>query len=432
MYCAYITEVQKIRPHSNADRLQCIEVFGNTVVVDLSYYEGQKVIYFPTDGQLGEEFAKENNLLRIKNEDGTYSGGYIDANKRNIKAIRLRGEKSDGLVLPIESLKEFTDVKGLKVGDQITTLNGKIICKKYIPQSKQNKRTPQVNNKTKKRINKVEYPFFAEHSDTKQLAYNLNSFKRGDTIYITLKTHGTSGRSSRALQVKKRRPTILHKIMRRKPKIKRDWKVVSGTRRTILKNYDGGYYGNDNFRKLYHDFFAEHLPKGMEVFYEIVGWVNDSTPIMATCKNSKVKDKKFSKKYGDTTIFDYGCEQGQSKCFVYRMTFTNEDGYTIELPWEQVQIECEKMGVPCVPTFDKFIFTTSEDLVERVKKYEDGEDPIGKTHIREGVVVRIDNREQFTAYKHKNFHFKVLESIIKDESDEPDMEEMEDTIDCEQ
>lgn len=44
----------------------------------------------------------------------------------------------------------------------------------------------------------------------------------------------------------------------------------------------------------------------------------------------------------------------------------------------------------------------------------DGSDPVGKTHIREDVVVRIDNRPSFTAFKHKNFHFKVLSGIITD------------------
>ena len=110
------------------------------------------------------------------------------------------------------------------------------------------------------------------------------------------------------------------------------------------------------------------------------------------------------------------------------MTLTNEDGYTVEIPFEQVQIECEKMGVKCVPLFDKFIFTTWDDLMARVERYYDGADPIGKSHIREGVVVRIDNRPSFTAYKHKNWSFKVIESIIKDTSDEPDMEEAEELI----
>lgn len=57
-----------------------------------------------------------------------------------------------------------------------------------------------------------------------------------------------------------------------------------------------------------------------------------------------------------------------------------------------------------------------------------GADPIGKTHIREGVVVRIVNRPTFTAYKHKNFNFKVLENIVKVNADAPDMEEAQEIV----
>ena len=95
------------------------------------------------------------------------------------------------------------------------------------------------------------------------------------------------------------------------------------------------------------------------------------------------------------------------------MTMTNEDGTVIEYPWYLVKLRCEQMGVKCVPEFEKFIFTTQEDLMNRVNAYVDGVDPVGKTHVREGVVVRIDNKEKFSAYKHKNFYFKVLEGIIK-------------------
>jgi hypothetical protein len=37
--------------------------------------------------------------------------------------------------------------------------------------------------------------------------------------------------------------------------------------------------------------------------------------------------------------------------------------------------------------------------------------------------VRIIDRPKFAAYKHKNFSFKVLEGIIKDTAEAPDMEE---------
>ena len=46
MYCAYITTIKEIRKHSNADRLQCATIFGSNVIVDMSYKEGMKVVYF--------------------------------------------------------------------------------------------------------------------------------------------------------------------------------------------------------------------------------------------------------------------------------------------------------------------------------------------------------------------------------------------------
>lgn len=430
MYCGYITTINHLRKHSNADRLQCTTVFGNNVILDLSYQEGQRVVFFPTDGQLSAEFANENNLVRKKDENGNNIGGYLNPEKRNITALKLRGEKSEGLVLPIEVLSKYTNVDKLKDGDQITILNGHEICKKYIPNSKKRgghgSSSGNISRNKKEEKEKVSYPFFVEHIDTAQLAYNQKAFKEGDICYITLKMHGTSARTANTIQVtKKKAPKLLKTLFGMKDKEIIEYQPVSGTRRTTLRDYEGGWHGSDVFRKKYHDLFKDKLPKGMEVFYEIVGWVNESTTIMGKCSNKLVKDKEFSNQYGKETVFSYGCQTGQSDCYVYRMTMTNPDGYSVELPWEQVQAECERMGVKCVPTFERFLFTTWEDLMARVEKYYDGVDPVGKTHIREGVVVRIDNRSKFTAYKHKNFYFKVLEGIIKDTAEEPDMEEAE-------
>lgn len=428
MYCAYITELKELRKHSNADRLQLCTVFGNTVIVDLSYYEGQKVVFFPVDGQLGEEFAKENNLLRIKNEDGTYSGGYLDSEKRNIKAMKLRGEKSEGLVLPVESLSKWTDINKLSLGEQVTVLNGTVICQKYIPSSNKRSHAGLKQNLKKKEL-KEKFPYFKEHIDTEQLVYNLNAFKPGDTCYITLKMHGTSHREANTLHVIKKEKTFLQKLLRRPAPMIKSWSSISGTRRMILDDYEGGYYGSNKFREKYHEYFKDKLPKGMEIFFEIVGWVDGSDQtIMGICPNSRIKDKEVKKLYGNETVFSYGCTSGTSDAYVYRMTMTNEDGVVIEIPWEEVKIWCGHLGVKHVPEFDKFIFTTKEDLMERVERYYDGPDPIGQTHVREGVVVRIDNRSSFKAYKHKNFTFKYLEGIIKDSSDTPDIEEEQEII----
>ena len=427
MYCGYITTLHGLRKHSNADRLQCVEVFQQNVIVDLSYTEGQQVVFFASDGQLSEEFANDNNLVRKKDENGNNIGGYLDPDKRNITAVRLRGERSEGLVLPIECLSKYVEVSTLKDGDQITVLNGHEICKKYIPKRQHSQRTHDGNKgKHKKKFEKetVSYPFFDEHIDTSQLNYNLHAFKEGDTIYLTRKLHGSSQRCSNALQItKKKRNPILKKLFRLKDKETKIYNLVTGTRRVVLNNFDKeeGYYGGNAFRKPYHDFFKDKLPKGMEVFFEVVGWVNESTPIMGRCNNKLVKDKEFSRMYGDETVFTYGCEPGDSDMYVYRMTMTNEDGVVIELPTEEVKMWCEKFGCKFVPILDKFLFTSIEDLNERVNKWLDIPDEIDSRHVAEGVVVRIDNRSKFTAYKRKSFTFKCIEGIIKDTSDDPDI-----------
>jgi len=241
--------------------------------------------------------------------------------------------------------------------------------------------------------------------------------------------HGTSARTANTYEVtKKKRHLILKKVFKFKDKEIKQFRCVTGTRRTVLENYEGGFYSSNAFRRKYHEFFKDRLPKGMEVFYEIVGYTDDGGTIMGKCSNKKLNDKDFVKQYGKETVFSYGCEAGQNDVYVYRMTMTNEDGVTFEIPHEQVELLCEKMGVKCVPRFEKFIFTTWENLMERVEQFCDGVDPIGKSHIREGIVVRIDNRERFAAYKHKNFSFKVLEGIIKETSEAPDMEEAEDLM----
>ena len=431
MYQAYITKIINLRKHSNADRLQCGECFGNTVIVGLDTKEEQIGVYFPTDGQLSEEYATKNNLLRKKDENGNNIGGYLDPDKRNITTIKLRGEKSDGLFMPLESLKDFTDISKLKVGDIINTLNGVLICQKYIPRTNHRNRV-NTATKSKKKVVKETYPLFAEHVDTEQLAYNLDQFKEGDICYITLKMHGTSQRTAYTLKERKKLlPYWIYRIFnffKVKFNPKKTWECVTGTRRVTLTNFNktSGFYGTDAFRKQYHDYFNGKLHKGEEVFYEVLGYVNENTLIMGEANNKKTNDKEFIKQYGETTKFTYGCKPNENIIRVYRMTMTNEDGYVVEYPTELVKKRCAEMGVEFVPVFEKFTFTTKDDLMERVNKYVDGSDPVGLTHIREGVVVRVDNSTTFKAYKHKNFYFKVLEGIIKTEATEADMEEAQD------
>lgn len=449
MYNVYVTKVKNIRPAENADKLNLCEVFGNTTVVDKSVNENDLYVYFPVDGQISEEFGKVNDLFRRKDENGNPCGGFIDPVKRNIMAIRLRGNKSDGLILPLSSLESFGDISQLKEGDIVSTFNGHEIACKYIPRQSNRSSGNFGGNKTrKKKVNIA--PLFAEHADTEQLAYNLNAFKPGDEIEITLKMHGTSQRTGYLPCLKGYKKTFWDKLLRREGKPKYEYDYVSGTRRTVLENFEGGFYGDNHFRQQHHDKFVGKLMKGETVYYEVVGFIDSGAPIMGNGKNDKL-GKDFVKQYGKETVFSYGCAPdglaykeasyatavdgsnvdtlqpvSQSECYVYRMTMTNEDGFVVEYSPDFMRYRCEQMGVKCVPVLAKTILPNEEYfdeeypvgnyVKEMAEQYYDGADPIGKTHIREGVVVRILNRPKFTAYKHKNFSFKCLSNIISEQA----------------
>ena len=453
MYNAYITKLTNVRKHPNADRLQLGDCFGNTVCVNLDYAEGEIGVYFPTDGQLSEEFCEQNNLVRKKDDAGNNIGGYMDPAKRNVTAIRLRGEKSDGLFLPLSALA-YTGVNldDLDVGLAFTVINGHEICRKYIPR-RNSRQSCNAGNRTRNKKAPVA-PLFAEHADTEQLAYNLSAFRPGDEVEITLKMHGTSGRTARLPVLKGYRRTLLDKILRREGTPIYEDGYVSGTRRVVLENYAGGFYGDNSFREQHSKVFEGKLMKGETVYYEIVGFTASGAPIMGDGNNEKV-GKDFVKEYGKTTTFSYGChpegkvmkygedERGkfaipvavpQSDIYVYRMTMTNDEGFVVEYTPDFMRYRCEQMGVKTVPVFGKFIipqYTQLPDNVgslqetnagEYVKKiaedFYDGPDPIGKTHVREGVVVRIINRPKFCAYKHKNFEFKCISGIIAEKTAE--------------
>lgn len=456
MHCGYVVKVEHLRKHENADRLQIATFFSNDTVVSLDTKLSDVGVYFPSDLQLSEEYCRMNNLVRKKDENGNEIGGYLDPDKRNIKAIKLRGEKSDGVFMPLSSFDycysdDQTADQHLKIGDTITVVNGHEICQKYIPKTTERIGRISTGNKTRKK--KVPYsPLFTEHADTEQLVYNHGAFKLGDEVEITLKMHGTSQRTAYLPVLKGYKRTLIDKILRREGTPIYEYDYVTGTRRVVLENFGAeGYYGSNEFRFVHHTSFVGKLMKGETVYYEVVGFTDTGKPIMGNGNNEKL-GKDFVKKYGKETVFSYGCSPDgkgepisywdnektipamvpilpRSDIYVYRMTLTNEDGFVVEYTPDFMRYRCEQMGVKSVPVFTKFTIDDTLDITpgERVQQvaeeYYGGPDPVGKTHTREGVVCRIVNRPKFCAYKHKCYEFKMLEGLIKESADAPDMEE---------
>lgn len=464
MYNVYVCKVKNIRPAENADRLNACEVFGITTIVDKSVNENDLYVYFPTDGQISEEFGKANDLFRRKDENGNPAGGFIDPVKRNIGAIRLRGNKSEGLILPLTCLAPFGDISNLAEGDIVSTFNGHVIAEKYVPMHKP--RAPQStargerDRKSAKKC-RIKYPFFAEHIDTPQLRFNMDMFKPGDIICLTEKVHGTSSRNAYQTAIVGENGFFLTKLIAHSNWLPKKWRMSAqshltpktemryliGTRRTVLTNNStGGFYGNDDFRKAWGERFKGKLLPNEECFGEIAGFYKDNyggaVPIMSRGDNTKTKDKQFIKQYGKTTTFSYGCtetgyytygdgtheERPLNRYFVYRMTYTTPEGVVIEYPWDLVKQRAEQMGFETVPELERFIYTTEEDFLARIAKYEDIPSTIDSSHVIEGVVIRKMNGTRFDVAKDKSYNFKVLENLIKVDAEVPDMEEIEEEM----
>lgn len=422
-YYAIVTKLTNLHKDENSNTLYLANAVGDGVVVDNGFTEDELVLYFPTDGKMKHSFGDSFTLFR-KNEDGTKQGGYLE-DSGHIKAIKLRGNRSSGIVLHVSNIYEKFGDQGWKENDLVDSVNGIKICEKYVPPIKSYNGQRRTSVKGK-RVERVVYPDFEMHKDTEQLIYHYNDFKVGDRIQMTLKMHGTSQRSGifDAVYPKGFFRRLFHLPAKHK------LQEVCGTRRTVidLKGTKPGFYGTEEFRIKMHKLIAPYLEPGMEVFYEIVGYYDnhDGAYIMPPANNNKLNDPDFVREFGEVTRFTYGCSVGECKPYIYRIT--SNYGKREWLPAE-IKMWCVENDLNYVPEVCEFDFVSVDDLNFRIDNYfEDLHDPVGKTHIKEGVVIRVLNYNRWIAYKMKTWEFRCLEALIKDTEVAPDMEEIQEVI----
>ena len=437
-YKAIIAPV-KVRQHPNADKLQLADVAGSTIVVGLDTTDGELGVFFPTDGKLSPEYCSANDLYPIKDpETGErIGGGYFTLGKERVRSQRFRGEKSEGYWAPVSSLA-YTgyDVSKLHAGYEFDELNGHKVCEKYY--------TPATLRAMKGGTLRRQNEWFPQHVDTEQLKWNLNKVVPGSLVTITLKMHGTSARISHVLDEVKVPRKWWQKLLRRPEQTRTEWAHLVGTRRTILRDPNdtvGGFYGDEAFRWKAVEDVLPHLRKGEIVYGELVGFLPDGRPIMGSQSTKEMKELK--KQYGPTMTYSYGCVEGQCKFIVYRIAVITEDKHVVDYSWSQVKARAAELGLETVPEFGTTKpfpspNTGSEVDDDRIlndilrphllKECEDlavGPDPTDPRHIREGVVVRLDQPSGKTEfYKLKSFDFGVLEGYLKQSDDYVDTEEI--------
>ena len=421
-HLARIAKIDSIGIIHNADRIQIANVLGNQVIVSKASQPGDIGVFFDTELALNEEFAKQNNLFRDKTKNlDTNVAGYLEENLR-VRCQKFLKVKSEGLFMPLSSLGYTgTKIEKLKVGDAFDEIEGVKICTKYISA----KTLKAMQNNRQKSIKKIAAPHFYEHIDTENIKYYYDQIKKGSLVTLTAKQHGTSIRLSYT-KVVKFLPKWKELINKYIPVFKTyTYEYLVGTRRVILFPSDSqkeGFHGSEQFRYDWLEKLKPYLEKGMTIYGELVGWANES-PIMSKHDMSILKDKKYEEKYGKSPfVYKYGCLENTNDFYIYRVTYTNEEGKSIDFTWPKLKNWVESRGFKavkeiCEPFFYDGDVEKLKSLVEELTERPSvlTEDYIDPSHISEGIVIRVDNNKLTPDfYKNKSFAFKVLEGIVKE------------------
>jgi hypothetical protein len=434
-YQAIIGRV-RIREHPNAQRLVLGDICNSQIITGLDTKDGELMVFFPSDGRLSEEFAHVNNLYSDASlNKNTSVKGYFGTN-RKVRPQKLRGEISEGFACSLKALAKVpgvksADVQKLKEGSEFTEISGVEICTKFMT-------TATIHAaRVGKKKHRLCIPSFPQHKDTGQLRTTPDSALEG-LVFISLKIHGTSGRYSYT-KINRNLPLSRFQRVKKwlgfdvKPKQVQKWTRLIGSRRVILDpELPGeGWYKDNSFREEVCQDWHHLLRKGEVVYGEIVGFLPGGKPIMKPGSPAKL-GKKFVKQYGEQMFYSYGWELTNLPGFdfyCYRITQVNETGFELDLPYLQMVKRAEELGLKTPPLLYDPIFcghdrlTNAQHVRDVAKRLAEGPDPIDSRHIREGVVVRIENESGVHFKKEKSFNFKILECIIKDDTNYIDLEE---------
>lgn len=423
-YCDVIV-VDKFIQVEGAKTLQLLSYGGLTYAIDKSIQVGDVVAVFTPDSQISEEFANANDLVdRGVDENGKKQGGFF-AKNRKVRSISLmQGKiKSAGFVATQQMFDYLNiDLKDF-VGQSFNEINGNKICCKYV--IKHEHKNVNVTGK-KQKFEKSKTIGMPEHYDTKQFRIFGSKLVAGDLITITIKCDGTSFRVANTWQVKQSLSWV-EKLINKFWPIKTVWNEMKvGTRRVVLKDDTVSYYGD---KSIYTDVGKQLnglLHPGEAIYGEIVGWQNVDKPLFVR----------------GGMRFLYGCKPGERDFYVYNIKWTLPDGSSIDLPWSKIKQRCLELGVKHVPEMSfmlngygcagTFIYDGDLEKLERtVYGLVDGPDPIDPSHIREGIVLRVEHADgNVTFVKAKSQNFFELESKSKEDG-VIDIEEAQEDVEIE-
>ena len=426
-YLAKIVKIDNFHKHSDPEvtKLKCCCIDGFNIITGIDSEPGLYV-YFPTACCINPKFLSYANLYRHGelNVDQTKTGMFDDNGR--VKAIRLRGELSEGFIIPIVVLENWvmsTVNVELKVeeGTEFDSIehDGKTfwVNKKYIPKNTRTSGAPGSGNSGKgkqpKGLDKIIENQFRFHYDTVLIKKCPHVLHPSDLISITSKVHGTSGISAYVLC--KQELNWKQKIARWLTGEEFDKYDYLYCSRSVIKNQyynksvQGGFYGVDVW-KYADDIVRPCLSKGMTAYYEIIGFLPNGGYIQ------KNYDYGCLPPVGDEA-YTYG---KHFKVQIYRVTITDVSGKVHEFSAREVQLWAQMVGL--VPV-EQYYYGYAKDLYPDLDPsehwnenflsklandknfYMECNSPTCDNKVpHEGIVIKIENMKS-EAFKLKCFKF---------------------------
>lgn len=417
-YAAKIVEIKDFIKHPNpkCERLKCCTIDGYSIAVSIDTNPGTYV-YFPIECAIDDRFLSANNLFRdkVKNVDKGQAGFFED--NCRVKIIKLQGYPSEGFITPITYLYNWLTLIGknnevvhkVTPGTEFDSVDGEILCRKYVPKTTYTPGQPKEGGKVRKKLNRVKKVIdtqFRFHYDTTLIKKCPSVIHPNDIISITAKVHGTSGISAYVLceRPKKWYEKVFEFLTR---------KEIDDTRydylwssRSVVKNpyynetTSGGFYGVDVW-KYADDVIRPHLQKGMTAYYEIVGYLPNGGAIQKL--GGKAFDYGFEPPKG---VYEFSARQVQQWCV--------KEGLK---PVEEYYYGYAKDLYPELSLTEHWNENFIQKLASDKNFFMECESPTCNNKVpHEGVVIKIENSLS-EAYKLKCIKFLEGESKSLDKGE---------------
>lgn len=349
-----VVKITEVVPHGNADRLELAKIAGWQVVIGKGNFQaGQLALYIPVDSILPNSLE-----LRL-----FPPGSKITLKKGRVRSIRIRGQMSQGMIIPLEDVTaelldqgKFDLLGGqpeYEVGDDFAELLGVTKYEPPEPEFGGGKGT-RAKMASKNQIN----PNFKKYTDIENIKWYTDVFQDGEAVYISEKMHGTSARYG---WVPRHYEGFFGQVKQAVMSFLAKWKIVDkdqfvfGSRNCQLHTgTNKSWYKEDVYSKiLLQEDIKAKLQPGECVYGEIVG-------------------HNIQKNY------DYGCKEGEHRFFVYDVMV---DGKWLDFP-AFVRFCSQRKFTP-VPKL--YVGPWSKEVH---MQHRDGDSTVGGQKIREGVVIK--------------------------------------------